>query len=162
MLFLQEIDWNDWKEKIHTDGVVDKLKAKYEKFMQQEYSVEAGVQKIGNQTEQMKKMEIASTYNFFLHLTHFGSHLQHLEVIRNVGDVTQMSVLETIERTRDEDALKNAQFEMGNIASPFRVEHGVYSRIVTQFSWGSRSLPPFVHSSDALNGVVATLGKLGK
>ena len=107
-------------------------------------------------------MEVASTYNFYLHMVHFLNHLDHIEMLTNVGDVTQMSVLEILQRTRSEEMQQQAQFEFGNMAVSSRVEHGIYSRICTQFSWGSRSLPPFVHSSDAINGVVATLGKLGK
>ena len=40
-------------------------------------------------------------------------------------------------------------------------ENGVYTRLCTQFSWGSRYIPPFNHSSDALNCVASTMGKLG-
>ena len=42
------------------------------------------------------------------------------------------------------------------------VEDGVATRLVTQFSWGSRYNPPFVHSNDAISSVVANMGKLGK
>lgn len=52
--------------------------------------------------------------------------------------------------------------EMGNIAPEDYIEDGIYTRICTQFAWGSRYNPPFVHSSDALNAVVATMAKLGK
>lgn len=40
-------------------------------------------------------------------------------------------------------------------------EDGFYTRLCTQFSWGTRHIPPFVHSSDAINSVAATLGKFG-
>ena len=42
------------------------------------------------------------------------------------------------------------------------VENPVTVRLATQFSWGSRYCPPFVHSNDSVSSVVATMAKLGK
>jgi hypothetical protein len=60
------------------------------------------------------------------------------------------------------DALSSINQEIGNISPEDYVEDGIYTRLCTQFSWGSRYNPPFSHSSDALNAVVATMAKLGK
>ena len=45
---LETINWDEWKDSIHTEGVVDKIKAKYEKFMKVEYNVESAVSKVGS------------------------------------------------------------------------------------------------------------------
>ena len=37
----QEIDWNNWKENIHTEKLVDNLKEKFQSLATQEYNVEA-------------------------------------------------------------------------------------------------------------------------
>jgi len=47
------IDWEGFKERIHTPGVVDKINVKYDKFMKTEYSVDAAVAKCGTVTEKM-------------------------------------------------------------------------------------------------------------
>ena len=60
------------------------------------------------------------------------------------------------------DTLGSINYETANISPEDYNEDGIYTRIVTQFSWGSRYNPPFSHSSDALNAVVATMAKLGK
>lgn len=60
------------------------------------------------------------------------------------------------------ETLQAAEQETGNFAPESYIEDGIFTRVCTQFSWGSRYNPPFVHSSDALNAVVATLAKLGK
>lgn len=60
------------------------------------------------------------------------------------------------------EALSSINQEMGNLSPEDYVEDGIFTRLCTQFSWGSRYNPPFVHSSDALSAVVATMAKLGK
>ena len=44
---LKSINWDDHRDSIHTPGVVDKIKAKYEAFMETEYTVESAVSKTG-------------------------------------------------------------------------------------------------------------------
>jgi hypothetical protein len=60
------------------------------------------------------------------------------------------------------DTLGSIHYETANLSPEDYHEDGVYTRVVTQFSWGSRYNPPFSHSQDALNAVVATMAKLGK
>ena len=50
---VKPIDWQGFKERIHTQGVVDKIHSKYEKFMMTEYTVDAAVAKCGTSTEKM-------------------------------------------------------------------------------------------------------------
>jgi len=130
--------------------------------MKAEYSVDAAVAHIGSRNDKMKALEIASEYNFMLYFVHFMQHIETLETIRNIGDITQISNLEMIALTPHVDTLHSINIEMGNISPEDYTEDGMFTRLCTQFSWGSRYNPPFVHSSDALNAVVATLAKLGK
>jgi hypothetical protein len=107
-------------------------------------------------------LEVANTYNFMLYLAHFAGHLDQLETMRNIGDVNELSYLELLHLSPGLDTLHSTQIEIGNLSPEDYVEDGIYTRLCTQFSWGSRYNPPFVHSSDAINAVVATLAKLGK
>jgi hypothetical protein len=138
------------------------MKAKYDAFMKAEYSVESAVSLIGNRTEKMKALEAANEYNFMLYFVHFLGHLEQMETMRNIGDINEISNLEMNALMPGVDVLQSMQYETANIAPEDINEDGVYSRIATQFSWGSRYNPPFSHSSDALNAVVATMAKLGK
>ena len=95
-------------------------------------------------------------------MAHFLEHVNTLETIRNMGPIQNMSNVEVLSLMPGADAENSARFETGNFAPSDEVEDGLHSRIATQFSWGSRVNPPFLHSSDALNSVVATMGKLGK
>ena len=82
--------------------------------------------------------------------------------MRNIGDINEISNLEMMSLTPGYDTLTSINYEIGNISPEDYNEDGVYTRVITQFSWGSRYNPPFSHSSDALSGVVATMAKLGK
>ena len=130
--------------------------------MKAEYSVESAVSQIGGQTEKMQQLEAANTYNFALYLSHYMGHLDQLETVRNIGDLNEMSMMEMLHLMPGADALASINYEMGNISPEDYVEDGIFTRICTQFAWGSRYNPPFVHSSDTLNAVVATMAKLGK
>ena len=100
-------------------------------------------------------------YNFMLYFVHYAGHLDQLETMRNIGDLQQMSLLEMVKLMPGAEELSATQQEIGNLAPEDYNEDGVFTRVCTQFSWGTRYIPPFNHSSDAINGVVATLGKLG-
>lgn len=97
-----------------------------------------------------------------LYLSHYTGHLEQLETMRNVGDVTEMSLLEMLHLMPGTETLASINHEIGNISPEDYVEDGIYTRLCTQFSWGSRYNPPFSHSSDTVNAVVATMAKLGK
>ena len=107
-------------------------------------------------------MEVANTYNYMLYLSHFVAHLEQMETVRNVGDIQEMSMLEMLHLMPGMPALQASEQEIGNIAPECYIEDGIYTRVCTQFSWGTKYIPPFTHSSDALNAVVATMAKLGK
>ena len=38
--FKEDLNWNYWGENIRTAGLVDKVKAKYEQFAEQEYNID--------------------------------------------------------------------------------------------------------------------------
>jgi len=159
---LTPIDWAGHKERIHTEGVVDKIQAKYEKFMASSYSVDAAVSRCGASTEKMQALDVAMQYNFMLYFVHYTAHLNQLETIRNIGDINSLSNYEVTQLMPGFDTLATSQQEIANIAPDDYTENGIYTRLCTQFAWGSRYCPPFSHSSDALNAVSATLGKMGK
>ena len=50
---LKPIDWQGFKERIHTSGVVDRIHSKYEKFMKSEYTVDSAVSRCGTSTEKL-------------------------------------------------------------------------------------------------------------
>ena len=110
----------------------------------------------------MKQLEVANEYNYALYMAHYLGHLEQIETVRNIGDVEQLSMLEMVHLCPGVETLQASEQEIGNMSPECYVEDGIFTRICTQFSWGSRYNPPFVHSSDALSAVVATFAKLGK
>lgn len=130
--------------------------------MKAEYGVDSAVNQVGHQTEMMKQLEVANEYNYALYLAHYLGHLEQIETVRNIGDVEQLSMLEMVHLCPGVETLQASEQEIGNMSPECYIEDGIFTRICTQFAWGSRYNPPFVHSSDALNAVVATFAKLGK
>jgi len=156
-----EIHWDNHRAAIHTPGVVDKIKAKYDKFMKTEYSVDSTVSRTGSSTEKMQALDVAMQYNFMLYFVHYTAHLNQLETMRNIGDINSLSMLEYYKLNPGMETLQASEQEIGNIAPECYVEDGVYTRLCTQFSWGSRYNVPFKHSSDSQSAIAATLGKFG-
>ena len=62
-----------------------------------------------------------------------------------IGDVSGISQLEALKYT-EADHLSTINFEIGNNSPEDYTEHQMVNRVVTQFSWGSRYCPPFVHN----------------
>ena len=158
---LKPIDWDAHRANIHTPGVVDKVQAKYEKFMETEYAIDSAVSRTGSNTEKMQALDIAMQYNFMLYFVHYSQHLDQLETMRNIGDINSMSMLEYYKMNPGMASLQSSEQEIGNIAPECYIEDGVFTRLCTQFSWGSRYNVPFKHSSDTQSAVAATLGKFG-
>ena len=42
----------------------------------------------------MQALDVAMQYNFMLYFVHYAQHLDQLETMRNIGDITQLSMLE--------------------------------------------------------------------
>jgi hypothetical protein len=103
------IDWDGHRDRIHTEGVVDKIKTKYENFMATTYEVDNAVLRCGATTEKMQALDISLQYNFMLYFVHYTSHLTTIETIRNAGDVTQMSNLELFKLMPGMDTLASSQ-----------------------------------------------------
>lgn len=59
----------------------------YERFMKSEYKLEAAVSFVGTQSEKIKRLEVANTYNFILYMCHYDTHLDQIETLRNIGDI---------------------------------------------------------------------------
>ena len=147
---LHDIDWDGHRNTIHTPNVVDKIKAKYEAFMETEYTVESAVSRTGGtQTEKMQALDVAMQYNFMLYFVHYAQHLDQLETMRNIGDIPSLSMMEYTKLNPGMETLQASEQEIGNIAPECYNEEGVYTRLCTQFSWGSKYNVPFKHSSDS-------------
>ena len=129
--------------------------------METEYTVESAVAKTGTQTEKMQALDVSMQYNFMLYFVHYTQHLNQLETMRNIGDISQLSLLEFTKLNPGMETLQLTNQEIGNIAPEDYVEDGVYTRLCTQFSWGSRYNVAFKHSQDTTSAVAATLGKFG-
>lgn len=72
---MKAVNWKEWEDNLHTGGVVERIRVKYEAFMKAEYSVESAVSQIGVVTDKMQQLEVANTYNFALYLSHYIAHL---------------------------------------------------------------------------------------
>ena len=85
---LEKIDWDQFEKDTHTPNVVSKVKSKYEDFMAAEFLVDGIVQKCGTRSEGMKNLDIAMHYNYNLWMQHYLMHLDQMETLHNIGDVT--------------------------------------------------------------------------
>jgi len=56
--------------------------------MNAEYTVDGAVSKCGVRSEGMKALDVAMHYNYNLWLTHYIFHLNQIETLANIGDVT--------------------------------------------------------------------------
>ena len=130
--------------------------------MQSEYNLDDAASRVDTKTKKFEGLDVAINYNYVLWLAHYSNHMQFMEGLTNLGDITDMSEREALKYAPDLDVLHQSNMEIGDLSHEDYNEVTIASRIVSQFSWGSRYMPPFVHSSDALNAVAATLGKLGK
>lgn len=57
----------------------------------------------------MQALEVAMQYNFMLYFVHYSAHLDQLEVMRNIGDLNQMSMLELVKLMPGAEELQASQ-----------------------------------------------------
>ena len=82
---------------MHTPNVVDKIRGKYDQFMETEYGVDGAVSKCGTRSEAMKSLDVAMRYNYALWMVHYMMHLDQIETLSNCGDVTMIGRMEMAE-----------------------------------------------------------------
>lgn len=122
--------------------------------MESEYEVESAVGKIGAMSEKRKTLNDFQTYNYALWMTHYMMHLEQIETMRNLGDIMNTSSIKEMKAYQPEnDSLGDYHLAIGNLSPDSYVENGVVTRIVTQWAWGEKQTPPFIHSQDAFNVV---------
>jgi len=113
---LKPIDWATYEKNIHTPDVVNKIQAKYDDFMAAEYDVGGAVAKCGVRTEAMKSLDTAMHYNYQLWMVHYLMHLDQIETLHNIGDVTELSKQEMTEMFPEAEQYNAAQQETGNLS----------------------------------------------
>ena len=79
----------------------------------------------------MQALDVAMKYNFNLYMAHYIGHLDQLETMRNVGDVTQLSMLELVKLSPGVEALQATQQELGDMAPDSYTEEMFMTRICT-------------------------------
>ena len=127
----KNIDWAGYKDRIHTEGVVDKIHQKYDKFQESTYSIDSAVQRCGHTTEKMQALDISMQYNFMLYFVHYSMHLEQLETMRNLGDCTKISNMEAMHMMPEVEVMQSSNQEIGNIAPEDYNEDGMVTRICT-------------------------------
>ncbi len=70
-------------------------------------------------------------YNFMLYFVHYTSHLEQLETMRNLGDVSEISNLEAVHLMSETEVLQASHQEIGNTAPEDYNEDGMVTRICT-------------------------------
>ena len=106
---LKEIEWDAYSKNIHTPNVVAAIQAKYDEFMQAEFAVDGAVAKCGTRSEAMKALDTAMHYNYQLWMVHYLMHLDQIETLHNIGDVTELSKMEMTEMYPEAEAYNAAQ-----------------------------------------------------
>jgi len=91
------IAWDTYQSEIHTPNVVNNIRKKYDLFMESEYKVDGAVSKCGVRSEAMKALDVAMHYNYHLWMTHYLMHLNQIETLANIGDVTMLGRQEMME-----------------------------------------------------------------
>lgn len=94
---LAAIQWDSYRSNIHTDGVVDKIKDKYESFMASEFDVAGAVGQTGQRSEARKNLDVTMQYNYNLWMVHYLFHLEQIETLHNIGDTNELSRMEMTE-----------------------------------------------------------------
>ena len=94
---LPEIQWDSYRSNIHTEGVVDKIKSKYESFMASEFDVGGALGQVGQRSEARKNLDVTMQYNYNLWMVHYLFHLEQIETLHNIGDTNELSKLEMTE-----------------------------------------------------------------
>ena len=90
--------------------------------------MESAVSRCGNTTEQIRALDTAMQYNFMLYFVHYMTHLEQLETMHNIGDVTKMSMFEFSNYHYEIIMQQDMDREIGQMAPSSWVEDGVHTR----------------------------------
>ena len=84
--------------------------------MEAEFDVEAAIGRVGTRPEAFKSLDVAITYNELLWHKHHEMHLNQIETMENIGDISKVSYGEVSKYLPSAMEDHDNQSEIGNIS----------------------------------------------
>jgi len=149
--FKEEINWDYWKENIRTDGVVGKLKDKYEHYKStQNYNIDSIAQKSVINSEKYETHELLLEWNYNLWMNNYIENISTLIDADHLGDISYVSTHELHSYYPGGRELCQGWRETGNlIRIPHYYENSLSTIIRRQFRWSNRAWQPYWHPVSA-------------
>jgi len=111
----KEINWENWKKEIKTEGLVDKIKKNYEDINQQQYNREEVMQKVfSSESTQFRNMNAELNYHRELWMIYLQDNLRFKVLFKYLPSFDDLNYIEKLDYQETKKIEKERLSETGN------------------------------------------------
>ena len=157
-----KINWDEWKSKIQTKGLVDKIQANTEELLEKSYNTEPIMEKVKNSVSEHedsinKELHFHTALWSTFYLDQLDQHIS-LKFIPRMNDLSKMEKMDYFPAELLE---KNSQWETMNFQPNTFQDTDMTNWTFSQFVWGKRLQSFYSHPVDDFRSDKATVNQLG-
>jgi hypothetical protein len=89
--FKEDIDWGYWKDNVRSEGLVDKIREKYDQFKTYSYNIDSIAQRSALNSENYDNYGLLLKWNYHLWMTQYLYNIKSLNGLEALGDVSYLS-----------------------------------------------------------------------
>ncbi len=90
-VYKEYLDWSYWKQNVRTEGVVDKIKEKFDEFKTHAYNVDAIAQRSAINSENFDNYGLYLKWNYHLWMTQYLENIKTINGMQALGDMSYVA-----------------------------------------------------------------------
>jgi len=158
-----EINWEEWKDKIQTEGLVDKIKTNYDSLKEEKYNLESVTNAIISVPS--KELEDISNELYFhssIWANCYTDYQVFLYELEDYGNYHDYLLHENFDFFYGLEAELEELVETHNYIAGSKDDLNLRGYYAAQFNWGKKVVSFYRHPSDDFKSVRATKNILGR
>lgn len=88
--FKEDIDWGYWKDNVRSEGLVDKIKDKFEELKGYSYNIDSIAQRSAINSENYDNYGLYLKWNYHLWMTQYLENVRTLNGLEAIGDISYL------------------------------------------------------------------------
>jgi len=160
---IPEINWEQWKEEIFTEGLVDKVKANHDTLTSEEYNVENVItQLVSTPSKELEDITNELFYHGAVWMNAYTDYSMFLYELQDYGNSNDYLMHENYDFFYGLEAELEELIETHNYIAGSKDDVNLRGYYAAQFNWGKKVISFYRHPADDFKAARATKNILGR
>ncbi|KAL4483254.1 hypothetical protein ABPG74_019280 [Tetrahymena malaccensis] len=157
------IDFNEWKNVISTQGLVEKVKENYESLIKEQYNTDAISKQISSASSKaLDDIENELSFHAAIWLNAYADYTMFLFELEEYNDPNDYLMHENFDFFRGLETELEELTETHNYIPGSKDDVNLRGYLATQFAWGKKVISFYRHPADDFKCAKATKNMLGR